>query len=1094
VKIIRLLAVLVLVTSATTTGIATTNEAPLPDAGLDQTVTRDATVHLDAGGSRDPDGSITDYDWRIDTPSGSTTEPNCADCERTQFQTTRVGEYTVTLTVTDDDGATATDTLYVQVEPGAPPSVSLAGPTQLSTGERNTYTATVDAGAAPLDRLVWYTDGERHATLDIDGNAASIDRPLQFPDAGTHDITVAAVDDDEQRGDATHAVDVTTPRRIAPTTPAGPTDSADDTTATPPPDIQGPRTVTGDAPLDATYSLTNGTVTADWFLDDHHVDVGTAATLTLSPGRHDLYAAPDRAGVSTFPDGTRSIVADPAPNAHLERVTEASIVTVDAYATDDLENLQSLEVLVDGDVRRTTTLGGIRRRSADGNRLTAVERLTDVTPGTHNITVRATDSRGQTDSESRTITVPGPPEVMNARFVNDEPLTSKHPKLDPEDYTGEFEVDVDLNGVDSESVSAEFRDPRKEPVSIVPSSDRSTSSPYGLTIRQNYSRVYEGKINANGAVYWLRGNNRQLVDGVSGTTHTELSKPVIRLELVDDQNRIGSRGATFDASESFDPDGSNLTFQWNDVHSSDKWRGPIKQLHPRKLIYLNMTDGQEQTNKTYKILDWFTPGLQTPEAQNTETIFPQETVTYRVRTRKYELSQAVYEKEELGKVIDFELVSDVGSVGGHTRYWENENAGSFDQSRPEGFEHSYIFHEWFVSLPASEFLSGDEPTVRIQSTSQHESFREVELPEPKMYNQVGSSVDLWEFDVQYVEERPHYEVERTAESERKDALQRMGFNLYTARQSGTEYYLEKRVKTQPPQWETVIRNFDSRFQRQLFLDRNDAWQADGMSEKRRERTVTDSVWRNHRGGSGEFTGDTRQVRVEPAEVETLREYEYETEYTIEVTEEKERESCLPGLGCRTYSIETTTEETRTTEHDYWGFRPRNPIHDWTGATRTRTVERAEYEKQYEYRVEDNEVYWEQVYHASTRKKTQPAQYEWQHHETVTTERAPSVLTTSPNIKQARTEPTREWTLRRQDGTVSRITDTPEQQSSVVETRMTARAHVEARYLPPDSSLRSDIVVNERIVDVTETAESFLPTKKANNIIRNRANKTHAESF
>lgn len=302
------------------------------------------------------------------------------------------------------------------------------------------------------------------------------------------------------------------------------------------------------------------------------------------------------------------------------------------------------------------------------------------------------------------------------------------------------------------------------------------------------------------------------------------------------------------------------------------------------------------------------------------------------------------------------------------------------------------------------------------------------------------------------------------------------------------------MKTQPAQWETVTKDFDSKFQRQLFLDGTDSWQADGTSEERRERTQVDRVWRDYRGGPGELTGDTRRVRVEPAEVETLREYEYETEYTVQVTEEEERESCLPGLGCRTYTVETTTEETRTTEHDYWSSFPRNPTHDWTGDTRTRTVERAEYERQYEYRVEETEMYWEQVYHVSTREKVQPAQYEWQHHETVTTERAASVMTTSPDIRQAGTDRTLEWTLRRQDGTVTRVTDAPEQRSSVVETRMTARAHVEARYLPPDPSVRSEIVTNERVVDVTETADRFIPIEEANNIIRKESNKTYAESF
>jgi len=1092
VKIIRLLAVLVLVTSATTTGIATTNEAPLPDAGLDQTVTRDATVHLDAGGSRDPDGRITDYDWRIDTPSGSTTEPNCADCERTQFQTTRVGEYTVTLTVTDDDGATATDTLYVQVEPGAPPSVSLAGPTQLSTGERNTYTATVDAGAAPLDRLVWYTDGERHATLDIDGNAASIDRPLQFPDAGTHDITVAAVDDDEQRGDATHAVDVTTPRRIAPTTPAGPTDSADDTTATPPPDIQGPRTVTGDAPLDATYSLTNGTVTADWFLDDHHVDVGTAATLTLSPGRHDLYAAPDRAGVSTFPDGTRSIVADPAPNAHLERVTDASIVTVDAYATDDLENLQSLEVLVDGDVRRTTTLGGIRRRSTDGNRLTAVERLTDVTPGTHNITVRATDSRGQTDSESRTITVPGPPEVMNARFVNDEPLTSKHPKLDPEDYTGEFEVDVKLNGVDPKYVEASFA--AREPNTSVERKVRTAGSSYGLSVRQNFSTSYRGALRPITTVIWERGTTREVVGVGSDRAVAELAEPVIRLDLINAQNSLGRRGATFDASESFDPDGTEVTFEWNDLNSSDDWDGPVKRLNPRKFIYLNVTDEQGQYNRSFDILDWFTPGLQTPKVQNTEPVFPQESVTYRVRTNHYELSKSVYEEKEYGKLIDFELVSEAGTVSDHKRFAKDKNSGEFDQNLPEGFNEAYLFHQWNVTVPASEFLDGDPPTVRIQSTDQKEAFREIELPNPGLYEQVDASSELTELDVDYVEKRPGYEVQRTTSSERKNALQRMGFELYAARQTGREYHLENRVKTDSAEWETVTRDFSSKFRRKLFVDGSSEWRAAGSSEQRRERTVVERVWRNSKDGGGEFTGDTRQIQVEPADVETLREYEYERTYHVEVTKEEERRECMRGLGCWKYTVETTETETRTTEYDYWSSIPRNPSHHWTGATRVRTVDRAEYERQYEFRVENTETYWDQVYHASTREKFQPAQYEWQQFETVASKRGAAIMTTVRDVRLASTEPTLEWTLRRQDGTVKQITDSPEDRSRVVETEVSASADIEAEFLPPNSRTQPVLVTKERSVDVAHTIDGFVPIEEAKNTIRNKVNKTHADDY
>src|SRR6056297_159200 len=95
------------------------NEAPLADAGLDQDVRRGATVLLDATGSRDPDGRIERYEWSIQTPSGDAITPDCDDCARTRFTPTETGRYRVTITVTDDDGATRSDTLYVDVSPGA---------------------------------------------------------------------------------------------------------------------------------------------------------------------------------------------------------------------------------------------------------------------------------------------------------------------------------------------------------------------------------------------------------------------------------------------------------------------------------------------------------------------------------------------------------------------------------------------------------------------------------------------------------------------------------------------------------------------------------------------------------------------------------------------------------------------------------------------------------------------------------------------------------------------------------------------------------------------------------------------------------------
>lgn len=116
-KRILLVAVLVLALQiAGVAGAGAGNEAPLPDAGLDQHVDLGATVLLDATGSRDPNGEIAGYEWVIEAPDGTMSTPACQTCARTNFVVGQVGRYDVTVRVTDDDGAVRTDTLYVYVE------------------------------------------------------------------------------------------------------------------------------------------------------------------------------------------------------------------------------------------------------------------------------------------------------------------------------------------------------------------------------------------------------------------------------------------------------------------------------------------------------------------------------------------------------------------------------------------------------------------------------------------------------------------------------------------------------------------------------------------------------------------------------------------------------------------------------------------------------------------------------------------------------------------------------------------------------------------------------------------------------------------
>lgn len=108
-------ALLVVTAGIPASGAADSGESPLADAGLDQSVVAGTTVYLDGGGSVDPDGDIVAYNWVIETPRGETITPTDRDAVMTKFVPEQTGRYHVQLTVTDDNGNTRSDTLYVDV-------------------------------------------------------------------------------------------------------------------------------------------------------------------------------------------------------------------------------------------------------------------------------------------------------------------------------------------------------------------------------------------------------------------------------------------------------------------------------------------------------------------------------------------------------------------------------------------------------------------------------------------------------------------------------------------------------------------------------------------------------------------------------------------------------------------------------------------------------------------------------------------------------------------------------------------------------------------------------------------------------------------
>ena len=85
------------------------NQDPVANAGTDKTIAVNTSITLDASASTDADGSIATYQWKKDTVVVGSAKTLVLD-------SLPEGVHTYTLTVTDDNGAKATDDILITVE------------------------------------------------------------------------------------------------------------------------------------------------------------------------------------------------------------------------------------------------------------------------------------------------------------------------------------------------------------------------------------------------------------------------------------------------------------------------------------------------------------------------------------------------------------------------------------------------------------------------------------------------------------------------------------------------------------------------------------------------------------------------------------------------------------------------------------------------------------------------------------------------------------------------------------------------------------------------------------------------------------------
>jgi len=171
--------------SYTVEQIGLPNQTPIADAGNDMTVLVNDLINLSGAASQDLDGDIVDYQWS-----------NGLEGSEVEASYNLTGTYEVTLTVTDDEGLSASDSITVTVVDNYAPVADAGNDIQILVGE----TAQFDASASS-DANGTITDYQWSNALN--GETAS----LLYSTAGNYNVTLTVTDN--QGATSTDVVTVT---------------------------------------------------------------------------------------------------------------------------------------------------------------------------------------------------------------------------------------------------------------------------------------------------------------------------------------------------------------------------------------------------------------------------------------------------------------------------------------------------------------------------------------------------------------------------------------------------------------------------------------------------------------------------------------------------------------------------------------------------------------------------------------------------------------------------------------------------------------------------------------------------------------------
>ncbi|WP_343675368.1 PKD domain-containing protein, partial [Chitinophaga sp.] len=180
------------------TSTPTANIAPVARAGSDITITMPKnTTTVDGSGSTDSDGTIVSYKWTQVSGPSTASLPSATTAATDINQLSYAGTYVFRLTVTDDDGATATDDINVIVKAAAANTlVANAGADQtitLPTVNTVTLTAAASTTSNYISAYKWeLVSGPADGQTIL--NTASETPVITFSQTGTYVFRLTVTD------------------------------------------------------------------------------------------------------------------------------------------------------------------------------------------------------------------------------------------------------------------------------------------------------------------------------------------------------------------------------------------------------------------------------------------------------------------------------------------------------------------------------------------------------------------------------------------------------------------------------------------------------------------------------------------------------------------------------------------------------------------------------------------------------------------------------------------------------------------------------------------------------------------------------------